>query len=85
MGGDRHHPLVVAMAESLAASGVATLRTDLRHPDPVASAGALEARAAELLAEVGVERLLLVGTDHFLVGAIGRITDRAVAWLVTPR
>lgn len=61
MGGDRHHPLVVAVAEELAAAGVAALRLDLTDPDPVMSARALEAAADELLTEVGADRLVLVG------------------------
>ena len=154
MGGDRHHPLTVAIAERLAAAGVAALRIDLTDPDFATSAEALAVVAKDLRAEVGVDRLFLVGyswgsvvssfadiddvaarvlmappvahvelparaeptlvlvpahdqygppdevrtafaawsdttvevvdgCDHFLAGAIGRITDRAVAWLTT--
>lgn len=153
MGGDRHHPLVVALALRLAAEGVAALRLDV--PDPAfapaveqleAAAGALAdgcdvqrvalvgyswgavvssmAAPAGLVARVlvappapmlvrdpidAIPTLLLVpahdqfgppddvraavaawpaaivevveGCDHFLTGAIGRITDRATAWL----
>jgi alpha/beta superfamily hydrolase len=61
MGGDRHHPLVVAVAEGLAATGVAALRADLPDPDVETAAPALEGVAAELVAELGVERLFLVG------------------------
>jgi alpha/beta superfamily hydrolase len=61
MGGDRHHPLVVAVAEGLADAGVAALRPDLTDPDVAVSAGALTDLATELGAEVGVERLVLVG------------------------
>jgi alpha/beta superfamily hydrolase len=61
MGGDRHHPLVVAVAEGLADAGVAALRIDLTDPDVATSARRLETVAAELLAQVGVDRLLLVG------------------------
>jgi alpha/beta superfamily hydrolase len=61
MGGDRHHPLVVAVAQGLAANGVAALRIDLTDPDPVASAPVLEQVAAGLAADVGTERVVLVG------------------------
>ena len=61
MGGDRHHPAVVAIAGGLAAAGVAALRVDLSDPDPEPSAEALQAVVDELLAEVGTERLLLAG------------------------
>jgi alpha/beta superfamily hydrolase len=152
MGGDRHHPLLLALAEALSSAGVAALRLDLPDPDVPAAADVLSAEAAELRATVGVERLLLVGyswgaavvahasvvglaarvlvappvrmlelpaqpeptlvlvpahdqygppdqvrealadwpdatievvdgSDHFLVGAIDRITTRAVGWL----
>lgn len=152
MGGDRHHPLVVAVADALAAAGVAALRPDLNDPDIVASTTALEQVAADLLADVGTDRLVLVGyswgsivasmaagvglvarvlvappvgmfdlpapevptlvlvpahdqygppdavhaamdahehatieiidgCDHFLAGALGRITDRTVTWV----
>ncbi|MET0903305.1 MAG: hypothetical protein ABWZ52_08695 [Acidimicrobiales bacterium] len=152
MGGDRHHPLVVALAEDLALHGVAALRLDLVDPDLHAAAEALSPIARDLCVEVGVDRLLLLGyswgsvvasrtsvdglrarvlvappithvelpphpepalvlvpandqygppaevekafaswpdatievvdgCDHFLAGAIRRITDRAVGWL----
>jgi uncharacterized protein len=61
MGGDRHHPLVVAVAEGLASSGVAALRVDLPDPDVDASAAALDALAAGVRADIDVDRLLLVG------------------------
>lgn len=61
MGGDRHHPLVVAAAEGLAAAGMAALRLDLPDPDVSASAARLEAAAADLAAEVPTTRILLVG------------------------
>jgi alpha/beta superfamily hydrolase len=152
MGGDRHHPLVVAVASGLADAGVAALRLDLADPDIPTSAKALSEEVEQLRADVGVERLVLIGyswgsrvvaevqpdglaarvliappvshvdlpvraepalvlvpahdqygppdaveaalvswpaatievvdgCDHFLVGAIDRITDRTVAWL----
>ena len=61
MGGDRHHPAVVAIAAGLAAAGIAALRVDLRDPNPEPSADALRAVVDELLVEVGTDRLLLAG------------------------
>jgi len=61
MGGDRHHPVVVALAEGLAAAGVASLRLDLLDPDLAAASRALAETAGSLRAEVEVDRLLLVG------------------------
>jgi alpha/beta superfamily hydrolase len=152
MGGDRHHPLVVSVAEGLAAAGVAALRLDLAGPLVDPSAEQLATEAATLGDELAVERLVLVGyswgaavvaltavpglsarvlvappvitlelpprpeptlvlvpehdhygspddvraalgtwpditievvdgCDHFLAGAMGRITERTVAWL----
>jgi alpha/beta superfamily hydrolase len=152
MGGDRHHPLVVSLADQLARRGVATLRLDLRDPDLEAAARTLTTEAGALRAQLAADRLLLVGyswgagvvataeapgvaarvliappvtmlelppraepalvlvpahdqygppaavesalsswtdatlevidgCDHFLAGAVARITDRAVAWL----
>lgn len=61
MGGDRHHPLVVAVCERLAEGDVAALRIDLRNPDPVTEVPHLVAAATELAAEEGVEGIGLVG------------------------
>ncbi|MGV3758867.1 MAG: hypothetical protein ACO1PW_04895, partial [Actinomycetota bacterium] len=61
MGGDRHHPLVVAVCERLAGLGVAALRLDLHNPDPVAEVPHLTAAAVELAEGQGVERIGLVG------------------------
>lgn len=61
MGGDRHHPLVVAVAEDLARVGLAAVRLDLRDPDPMAAVPYLTAAATELAAEVGVDRIVLIG------------------------
>lgn len=154
MGGDRHHPLVVAVAEGLAAAGVGALRLDLPDPDVDAAVPRLERAAVDLRAQLGVDAVHLVGyswgaavsararpdgltarvlvappvgmlplpaddgvptlvlvpahdqfappdavaaavdgrrstsmevvdgCDHFLVGAVARIADRAVGWLV---
>ena len=156
MGGDRHHPLVVAVATGLAEAGIAAMRLDLRHPAVEISADVVAATADELRASVEVEQLFLIGyswgaavvaratvdtltarvlvalpvtmldlppqpepalvlvpahdqygppaevraamagwpdatvelvdgCDHFLVGAVGRISERAVTWLTEPR
>jgi alpha/beta superfamily hydrolase len=61
MGGDRHHPLMVALTEGLSAAGVASLRLDLTDPSVPAAAEALAGEATALRAEIGVDRLLLVG------------------------
>lgn len=61
MGGNRHHPLVVAVADGLAGAGIAALRPDLPDPDPQRGAAALDELATGLLDELGVDRLLLVG------------------------
>ncbi len=61
MGGDRHHPLVVAIADAFVASGVAALRVDLPNPDADAAVPALETAAAKLLDEVAADHLYLVG------------------------
>jgi alpha/beta superfamily hydrolase len=152
MGGDRHHPLVVTIAERLAAAGVAALRLDLQDPELARAAEALALEAGKLREALTVERIVLVGyswgsvvsaqadidgvaarvlvappvahvelpvrtepalvlvpehdqyappavvasvfagwadasvevvdgSDHFLAGAIGRISERTVAWL----
>ena len=154
MGGDRHHPLVVAIADGLAAAGIAAVRLDLTDPDITTSAAELAEQIPKLEAELGVSQLVLAGyswgsrvvaeieperlvarvlvappvshvdlpvrsepalvlvpahdqygspdevkdalsswphatieivdgCDHFLMGAIGRIADRAVRWLAT--
>lgn len=85
MGGDRHHPLVVAVAEGLAAAGIAALRIDLRDPDVDVSACRLEALAAELSAEIGVERLVLVGYSWgSVVSATAAPADLLARVLVAP-
>lgn len=61
MGGDRHHPFVVAVAERLARAGVATWRLDLRDPSVDASAARLALEAGVLAEAMEVERVLLVG------------------------
>jgi uncharacterized protein len=85
MGGDRDHPLVVAVAEGLAAAGVAALRVDLRDPDVAASAVALEALAASLRGELGVDRLFLVGYSWgSVVSALASPSGLAARVLVAP-
>jgi len=154
MGGDRHHPLVVALADGLADTGIAAVRLDLTDPDIMTSATELAGALPGLQAELGASRLVLAGyswgsrvaaeieadglvarvlvappvshvdlpvrsepalvlvpahdqygppeevkaalsswpdatievvdgCDHFLMGAIGRIADRAVGWLAS--
>ena len=156
MGGDRHHPVVVAVSEQLARTGVAALRLDLSDPSIDASAVRLAVAAAALAAATEVDRVVLVGyswgaavaahaepdgltarvlvappvahvelpvrsepalvlvpahdqygpldavepvmarwadatvevvegCDHFLMGAVGRISERAVGWLLDVR
>lgn len=61
MGGDRHHPLMVAVADRLAAEGVAALRLDLSDPDVATSSEELTTAAEEACGELSVESVLLVG------------------------
>ncbi len=61
MGGDRHHPLVVGIADRLSSAGVAAWRVDLTDPNPERATSLLEDVATRLLDEVGVDRLLLIG------------------------
>jgi uncharacterized protein len=85
MGGDRHHPLVLAVAEGLAAAGVAALRIDLTDPDVTRSARRLEEVAVALRGEVGVDRLILVGYSWgSLVTATAAPTALTARVLVAP-
>jgi alpha/beta superfamily hydrolase len=85
MGGDRHHPLVIAEADGLAAAGVAALRVDLTDPDFARSAAELEGIADELRAEVGAERLFLVGYSWgAIVSATAAPAGLAARVLVAP-
>jgi alpha/beta superfamily hydrolase len=85
MGGDRHHPLVVAVAVGLAGAGVASLRVDLQDPDVAASAEALTARATQLRTELDVDHLLLVGYSWgSLVTALAAPAGLAARVLVAP-
>jgi alpha/beta superfamily hydrolase len=85
MGGDRHHPLVLAVAEGLAAEGIAALRIDLQEPDVTTSAHRLEAVASELLAEVGADRSVLVGYSWgSVVSATAAPAGLAARVLVAP-
>jgi alpha/beta superfamily hydrolase len=85
MGGDRHHPLVVAVTEGLADAGVAALRIDLRDPDVAAAARRLDQVAADLLTEVCVERLFLVGYSWgSIVSATAAPAGLAARVLVAP-
>ena len=85
MGGDRHHPLVVALARRLADAGVAALRLDLTDPDMPAAATALEAALAELVAEQEVGRQLLLGYSWgAAVTALAQPLGLAARVLVAP-
>ncbi len=85
MGGDRHHPLVVAVAEALAAVGVAALRPDLEDPDVAVSTAALEQLAVDLPAEVDTDRLALVGYSWgSVVSAMAEPAALAARVLVAP-
>jgi dienelactone hydrolase len=85
MGGDRHHPLVVGIAEGLAAIGVAALRVDLTDPNPAPAASALEAIAAELLAGTDAGRLVLAGYSWgSAVSLLARPPELVARALVAP-
>jgi uncharacterized protein len=85
MGGDRHHPLVVALAEGLAGAGVAALRPSLTDPSFTAGADALATIAKELRAEVGVDRLFLLGYSWgSVVTALADVEEVAARVLVAP-
>jgi len=85
MGGDRHHPFVVALADGLAEAGVAALRVDLTDPSFPVGADALATIAKELRADVGVDRLFLVGYSWgSVVTALAAVDDVAARVLVAP-
>jgi uncharacterized protein len=85
MGGDRHHPLVVAVAEGLAARGVAALRPDVRDPDPRQAATAVAPLARLLAEEVGAERVVAVGYSWgAAVSVMTRVPGLAARVLVAP-
>ena len=85
MGGDSRHPLVVAIADGLAAEGITAIRPDLPDPNPAPSAAALEAIAAELLAESGADRLFLVGYSWgSVVSSIAAPAQLAARVLIAP-
>lgn len=81
MGGDRDHPLVVALCERLAGERISALRIDVADPDPVAAAGRMAAAASELARDEGVERIVLLGYSWGAVvagscaapGVVGRV------------
>ena len=78
MGGDRHHPLVVAVAEGLVAVGVAALRLDLHRPGCRRRRRPRSRLADDLRAEVDVDRLLLVGYSWGSV--VSALPRRPVGW-----
>jgi alpha/beta superfamily hydrolase len=61
MGGDRHHPLVVAIARGLADRGIAALRLDLTDPDPAVAAPLLAEAATALREDHGEVPVLMAG------------------------
>lgn len=61
MGGDRHHPLVVAIAAGLATAGIAALRIDVHDPDVGRAAAQMDALRCTLLDHTGAAGLVLVG------------------------
>jgi alpha/beta superfamily hydrolase len=85
MGGDRHHPLVVSVADGLCTAGVAALRVDLRDASVASAAGALAETAAALRDEVDVDRLFLVGYSWgAAVVALADVDDLSARVLVAP-
>ena len=84
MGGNRHHPLVVAVAEGLAACGVAVLRPDLPDPDTVTAARELDLMAQDLVSEVGVSQLMLVGYSWGSIVTVLASVKAAKRVLVAP-
>jgi pimeloyl-ACP methyl ester carboxylesterase len=85
MGGDRHHPLVVSLAEGLAQAGVAALRVDLVDPSFPTSGAELATIAGELRADLGLDRLLLLGYSWgSIVSALAPVDDVAARVLVAP-
>jgi len=85
MGGDRHHPLVVAVSKGLAAVGIAALRPDLDNPDIAASTAALEQLAADLAPDVGTDRVVLVGYSWgSIVASMAAPAGLAALVLVAP-
>lgn len=85
MGGDRHHPLVVAIAEGLAGAGLPALRLDLPDPDLLAAAGALTTAAEELQAATGAAATVLLGYSWgSVVSSLARPSGLAARVLVAP-
>lgn len=71
MGGDRHHPLVVRVADGLASAGVAALRLDIADPDPPGATALLDTEAQGFAEAVGVDRLVLIGYSWGSIVAAG--------------
>jgi alpha/beta superfamily hydrolase len=61
MGGDRHHPVVVAVAEALAGDGLGALRVDIAAPDPAVAVADLVAAAELAQHELGADSVVLIG------------------------
>ena len=85
MGGDRHHPLVVAIATGLASAGVASLRIDLRDPDVSLAASQMDALRCTLLDHTGATQLVLVGYSWgAVVAATASATSLRARVLIAP-
>jgi alpha/beta superfamily hydrolase len=84
MGGDRHHPLVVAIAEGLAQRGIVALRPDLTDPDPATSASRLAILAADMVDEVGGDLVLVGYSWGSLVVAMTAPSQLVARALVAP-
>ena len=86
MGGDRHHPLVVALAEGLAGRRRRRAAPRPARPErPAAAAHAAVGGRRRSRAEVGVERLLLVGYSWgSAVVALTTVDGLAARVLVAP-
>jgi len=61
MGGDGSHPLVVAIATALAATGVVVHTPTIQDPDVPLAAGEVALLADGLADEAGADRVVLVG------------------------
>jgi alpha/beta superfamily hydrolase len=85
MGGDRHHPLVVAVADGLARNGVVALRRDFPDPDPNAAAAEVESASDELRVTHGVDAVVLAGYSWgAAVSALASPTGLVARALVAP-
>jgi alpha/beta superfamily hydrolase len=79
MGGDRHHPVVTAVADALAGVGVTALRVDLPGPDPTDAVEQLVDAAGLACDLAGCDRLVLVGYSWGSVVTALATPDRDLA------